>query len=71
MKHTESWYDRRLRAYFGKVYGSFEDEVEFFPNPSPNQWLFVIPRNGVKVELTCDDDGLVTERHNYITNQLN
>lgn len=57
---TEKWYQRRLVKYFTEHYEQYEDDVEFFPDPAPCQWLFDIPKKGERVELTCNEDGTVT-----------
>jgi hypothetical protein len=58
---TEKWYQRRLAKYFTEYYEQYEDTVEFFNDPAPNQWLFDIPELGVRVELTCDRKGDIHE----------
>lgn len=62
MKHSEKWYQRRLAGYFAEHYKHYEDDVEYFNDPAPNQWLFDIPEFGVRIELTCDDSGVVSEQ---------
>lgn len=57
----EKWYQRRLAKYFTDHYKQYEDTAEFWNDPAENQWLFDIPELGVKIELTCDDNGNVTE----------
>lgn len=57
----EKWYDSRLNKYFEKNYGEYSDTAGWFPNPAVNQWLFVILEIGLKITLTCDDNGNVTE----------
>lgn len=59
---NEKWYQRRLAKYFSEHYGEHEDLAEFFADPAINQWLFNIPYFGIRVELTCDDKGNVTEQ---------
>ena len=54
------WYQRQLAKYFTEHYSQYEDTAEFWNDPAPNQWLFDIPELGVKIELTCDEDGKVT-----------
>ena len=61
----EKWYQRRLAKHFAEHYSQYEDIAEFWNDPAPNQWLFDIPELGVKIELTCDEDGNVTERRVY------
>ena len=55
------WYRRRLFNYFREWYEDREDEIEFYNDPAPNQWLFDIPDLDVRVKLTCDKDGNVFE----------
>lgn len=62
MEHNEKWYQRRLAAYFEKHYSKYEDSAEYWNDPSPNQWLFDIPELNLRVELTCDDKGVVREQ---------
>ena len=61
MKRADKWYQRRLAKYFSEHYSQYEDTAEFWINPSPNQWLFDIPKLKVKIEITCDEKGNVTE----------
>lgn len=61
MKHTDKWYQRRLAKYFEENYGLYEDTAEYFVDPDVNQWAFYISELGVKVRLTCNDDGKVLE----------
>lgn len=56
------WYQRRLARYFEEAYSEYEDYVEWFNDPFVNQWLFDIPEQGVRVELTCTDKGEVKEQ---------
>lgn len=62
MMHPEKWYQRRLAKYFTENYEHYEDEAEYFVDPAPNQWLFDLPGFGLRVELTCDENGAVTEQ---------
>lgn len=62
MKHSEKWYQRRLARYFTEHYEHYEDDAEYFNDPAPNQWLFDIPEFDVRIELTCDDSGVVSEQ---------
>ena len=59
--HTEKWYQRRLAKYFETCYGQYEDVAEFLPDPSDRQWLFEIPNLGLRIKLTCYDNGRVME----------
>lgn len=65
----EKWYQRRLAKYFTVHYEQYEDSVEYWPDPCINQWLFDIPERGVRVELTCNDKGVVNEQR-YKMNQF-
>lgn len=62
MKHLDKWYQRRLSKYFDEHYSEYEDEAEWWFDPEPNQWLFDIPKLSMRVELTCNDKGVVTEQ---------
>lgn len=59
---TEKWYQRRLAKFFTEHYEPYEDTVEFWNDPTPNQWLFDIPEWNARIELTCDDEGNITEQ---------
>ena len=59
---NEKWYQRRLAKYFTEHYEKYEDSALWFNDPFVNQWLFDIPERGVRVELTCNDKGVVTEQ---------
>jgi len=62
--HTCKWYHNKLYKYFMVRYGQYEDSAEFLPDPSDRQWLFEIPELGLRVKLTCYDNGRVIEfRH--------
>lgn len=58
---TEKWYQRRLAKYFTEHYEQYEDVAEYWPDPFINQWLFDIPERGVRIELTCNDKGVIKE----------
>lgn len=58
---SDKWYQRRLAKYFTEHYEQYEDVAEYWNDPSSNQWLFNIPELGVKIKLTCNDNGIVTE----------
>ena len=59
---SEKWYQRRLAKYFEDNYVEYEDTAEYWNDPAPNQWLFDIPDLRLRVELTCNDKGVVTEQ---------
>lgn len=58
---NEKWYQRRLAKYFTEHYEQYEDTAEYWPDPALNQWLFDIKELGMRIELTCYDDGRVTK----------
>lgn len=62
LKKQEKYYRRRLHYYLEEHYGEYEDEIEYFNDPAINQWLFLVPQLNVRVKLTCDDFGKVTEQ---------
>ncbi len=68
MSKPEKWYQRRLAQYFTEHYESYEDSAEYWNDPAPNQWLFDIPELGIRVELTCKDNGNVEEQQ-YLLNK--
>lgn len=61
MKHTEKWYRRRLAEHFAENFTDYEESAEYLVDPTPNQWLFDIRELGLRIELTCNDRGIVTE----------
>lgn len=66
-KHHEWWYIERLQRYYNDHYLQYDEEVEWYANPLPNQWRFIIPKLRLNVLLTCDDEGNVTEeRTEYV-----
>ena len=60
MKH-EWWYIKRLQKYVNKHYGEYDESIEWYANPLPNQWRFVIPELELTILLTCDDEGEIVE----------
>ena len=67
MTKTDRWYRRRLHNYMVEHYEELEDngEIEWWDDPVPNVWLFDIPSQFVRVELTCDEKGNVAEQRYY------
>lgn len=57
---TDAWYRIRLSKFFEQYYLEYEDDIRWFTDPAPNQWLFDIPELKTRVELTCDAKGNVT-----------
>lgn len=66
MKHTDIWYRNRLNKYFNKYFNDYEYTAEFYVDPAVNKWLFIIPELGLKIKLTCYDDGRVIETRELI-----
>ena len=65
MKPTR-WYMRYLQRYFDYHYGEYGDTAGWLVNPAPNKWQFIILELNLKVTLTCDDSGCVTENKVFI-----
>lgn len=61
MKDTR-WYMRRLQRYFDMHYGEYGDTAGYLVNPAPNQWKFCIDEIDAMVTLTCEENGVVTEK---------
>lgn len=61
MLKPERYYEGALRAYYYSYYGKYDEETEFFVNPTPNKWMFYVPSLGVIIKLVCDDEGEITE----------
>ena len=57
---TEQWYRNRLSRFFYVYYAEYEDDILWWADPAPNQWLFDIPELNTRVELTCDMNGRVS-----------
>lgn len=62
----EKFYDRHLKKYFDERYGKYAETAEWFVNPAPNKWKCDFPTLHKRVVFTCDDDGVVTEKHYLI-----
>lgn len=62
LKRQERYYRRRLHYYMEEHFGQYEDDIEYFNDPAINQWLFYVPELDIRVELTCDDNGKVSEQ---------
>ena len=63
---TSIYYMSRLQKYFDSYWGAYGDSAGWMVNPKPNQWQFVIFELGLKVTLTCNDNGQVRERRERI-----
>lgn len=60
VKRLYMWYRTRLSRFFDMHYIEYEDDILWFPDPAPNQWLFDISELNTRIELTCDAKGNVT-----------
>lgn len=58
---SETWYNRKLQKYFDEHYVEYEETAGYYVNPSINVWKFEIPEKGIKVTLTCEDNGNIIE----------
>lgn len=70
MRHNDTWYKERLINYFYENYSKYENESEWFINPSPNQFKGYFTKDKVIVLFTCDDDGNVTVEKTPLTTDL-
>lgn len=61
MKSTR-WYMKYLQRYFDKYFSEYGDTAGWLVNPAPNVWQFIILELGLKITLTCDDQGQVDEK---------
>ena len=62
----EHYYARKLQRYFEMLFFEYEESVKFYVNPAINKWKFDSPELGIRVTLTCDDDGQVFERREQL-----
>ena len=60
VSRSDQWYRTRLSRFFDMYYVDYEDDILWFTDPAPNQWLFDIPDLNARIELTCDVNGNVT-----------
>ena len=60
-RHHEWWYIKRLQKYYNEHYLEHDETTEWFADPKPNTWRFILPELNLDIILTCDDDGKVTE----------
>ena len=58
----ERYYYVRLKRYFDRNFGAYEETAEFYVDPDINKWKFIIPELKIEVLLTCNDIGHVIER---------
>lgn len=61
MPRTEEFYHDHLYDYLTDYYWVYEEDLEWYPNPAPNQWKFRVPNHKAITLLTCNDDGEVVE----------
>ena len=63
---TEQFYNGKLQRYFDRNYSSYEESVEFYPNPDINKWKFIVRELGMEIELVCAYNGRIFEKRNQI-----
>lgn len=56
---TERFYQNHLQKYFDKHFKEYENTVEYFVDPAPNQWKFTIPELDQTILRVCEDSGKV------------
>lgn len=56
---SDLFYQNRLTKYFTENF-SQHNNIEFFVNPTANQWDLYIPELDKRYILTCDDKGYIT-----------
>lgn len=66
VKHHEWWYIKHLQRYFNKHYLNYDETVEWYANPEPNKWRFIVHELGLSILLICDKNGKVTEERSEI-----
>ena len=54
-------YIKHLQRYFDAYYGKYEESAEWEVDPAVNQWEVIIRELGIRVTLTCDDNGRISE----------
>ena len=62
VRRTASWYEKHLEAYFKEHYIFHERVIERVMSSEPNKLIFNIPVVNIRIVLTCDDGGNVTEK---------
>lgn len=62
VRRTASWYEKHLEAYFKEHYIFHERVIERAVSSEPNKLIFNIPVVNIRIILTCDDGGIVTEK---------
>lgn len=58
---SEYWYQHKLEEYFNEHYKKYDFDIEWYINPSINQWKFKIPELNAKITITCNCEGKITE----------
>lgn len=59
----ESFYDKKLKAYYDCHYKHLDNEIEWYVNPASNRWKFEL--HGHIITLICDEEGIVHEQYCY------
>lgn len=62
VRRTSIWYQDKLNAYLDENYKVHKPVIEMYINSAPNKIAFNIPPLKVRVVLTADDRGRVTEQ---------
>lgn len=57
---TDGYYKYRLQTYFDQHFGQYASEAEFYPDPTPHSWEFLIPSKEEIVTLKCSPVGRVS-----------
>lgn len=63
---SERWYHEKLQRYFDRNFGPYGETAEWYNNPAPNKWKFIIPELEIVVTLTCNNIGWVIEKRDKI-----
>lgn len=63
---TSKYYMSRLQKYFDTYWGAYGDSAGWLVNSKPNQWIFVVEGLGLKITLTCNDNGRVSENRERV-----
>ena len=59
---SRTWYQVRLENYFKNYYEHHSFEYKKIYTNVPYQYIFEIPDLGVRVILSCDDNGNISEK---------
>lgn len=65
IEKNEAFFERYLQKYYDRRYASYDDIIEWYPNPAINIWRFYVPVLENEVILICSNEGLITEQVRY------